>query len=176
MLVKLNDSQNVHFSCSGWKKKTEDQWPCFAPECIGYADLEQAWKYMTKQIWPYHKNGQGQPIWTNLVVLEYLMLYTKFQGHQPLGYKDDFLRFLPYVGLEAILCLVSSAWEKHFNYIEVDYNNTWPCCKPICCFVGPKHLYFSNLGYLMPDLRVSAMKKSEIWPFWRNQEWSQIWP
>ena len=29
---------------------------------------------------------------------------------------------------------------------------------------------FSNLGYLMPDLRVRAMKQSEIWAFWRNQE------
>ena len=81
------------------------------PECIGYA--EQARKYMTicwisfhpcrsirKQIWPCHKNGQGQPsviIWINLVVLEYAMLYTKFQGHQPLGSEErDFWRFLPY--------------------------------------------------------------------------------
>ena len=53
-----------------------------SPEWIGYAELEQAWKCMTlcctsfhpcrsigKQIWPCHKNGQGQPsdiIWTNL--------------------------------------------------------------------------------------------------------------
>ena len=41
-----------------------------SPECIGYAELEQAWKYMTvccvsfdpcrsisEHIWPYHKNG-----------------------------------------------------------------------------------------------------------------------
>ena len=67
-----------------------------SPECIGYA--EQASKYMTiccinfhpcrsirKQIWPCHKNGQGQLsviIWTNLVVPEYPMLYTKFQVYQ----------------------------------------------------------------------------------------------
>ena len=80
-------------------------------ECWGYAALEQAWKYMStqccisflpcrsirKEIWPCHKNGQGQSmviIWTNLVVLEYLMLYTKFQCHRPLGSEEgDFLRF-----------------------------------------------------------------------------------
>ena len=45
------------------------------PECWGYAELEQTWKYMStqffisrhpyrsirKQIWPCHKNGHGQP-------------------------------------------------------------------------------------------------------------------
>ena len=46
-----------------------------SPECLGYAELEQTWKYIStqccmslhacrsirKQIWPRHKNGQGQP-------------------------------------------------------------------------------------------------------------------
>ena len=52
-----------------------------SPKCIEYAELKQAWKYMTicsislhwcrsirKQSTPYHQNGQGQPsviIWTN---------------------------------------------------------------------------------------------------------------
>ena len=81
--------QTVEYASSN---KAEDLY-C-SPECIAYAELEQAWKYMTircisfhpcrsirKQIWPCHKNHQGQPsviIWTNLVVLEYPMLYTKF--------------------------------------------------------------------------------------------------
>ena len=77
-----------------------------SPACTGYA--EQAWKYITiccinyrpcrsirKQVWPYHKNGQGQPsviIWTNLIVLEYRMLHIKFQCHQSLGSAEgDFL-------------------------------------------------------------------------------------
>ena len=46
-----------------------------SPECTGYAELWQAWKYMTiccisfypcrsirKQIWPCHKTVQGQPV------------------------------------------------------------------------------------------------------------------
>ena len=99
-----------------------------SPECIGYVELEQARKYMTicfypfrsirKQIWPCHKNNQGQPsviIWINLVVLEYLMLYTKFQGHQPLGSEEgDFWSFLPYVGLKAILVMWPGTFEPIF--------------------------------------------------------------
>ena len=50
--------------------------------CISFHPCRSMWK----QVW--HKNGQGQPrviIWTHLKVFEYLILYTKFQGHQPLG-------------------------------------------------------------------------------------------
>ena len=37
---------------------------------------------------------------TTLVVLEYPMLYTKFQGHRPLGSKEeDFLSFSPYMDM-----------------------------------------------------------------------------
>ena len=35
--------------------------------------------------------GQGQPsiiIWANLVVLEHPMMYTKFRGHQPFGFRE----------------------------------------------------------------------------------------
>ena len=35
-----------------------------------------------------------------LVVLEYPIVYTKFQGHQPLGSEEeDFLSFSPYVAM-----------------------------------------------------------------------------
>ena len=35
-----------------------------------------------------------------LVVLEYPMLYTEFQGHRPLGSEvEDFLNFSPYMGM-----------------------------------------------------------------------------
>ena len=52
--------------------------------------------------------GQGQPreiILTILVVLTYTMLHTKFQGHQSIGSGEDFLRFLPYMGMAAILVM-----------------------------------------------------------------------
>ena len=61
------------------------------------------------QIWLWRKMGQGQPrviIWTNLVVLPYTMLHTKFQGHWSIGSgEEDFLRFLPYIGMAAILVM-----------------------------------------------------------------------
>ena len=54
-----------------------------------------------KQIWR-HKNGQSQPsviIWTNLVVLAYPKLYTKFQGHWSLGAEEgDFLKVFTIYG------------------------------------------------------------------------------
>ena len=42
---------------------------------------------------------------TNLVLLEHPMLHTKFQGHRQFGSGEDVLRFLPYVGMAAILVM-----------------------------------------------------------------------
>ena len=60
------------------------------------------YKSTRDQIWPCCKIGQGQPsviIWTNLVVLEYPMLHTKFQGHRPFGSREeDSLRFYGHGG------------------------------------------------------------------------------
>ena len=65
------------------------------------------YKSLCEQIWPWHKMGEGQPrviIWTTLVVLAWTMLHTKFQGHRSIGSEEeDFLRFLPYIGMAAIL-------------------------------------------------------------------------
>ena len=58
--------------------------------------------------------GQGQTrdlIWTTLVVLTYMMLHTKFQGHWSIGSGEkDFLRFLPYMGMVAMLVM----WPNSF--------------------------------------------------------------
>ena len=62
--------------------------------------------------------GQGQPraiIWTTLVVLAYTMLQTKFQGHLSVDPgEEDFLRFLPYMGMVAILVMWSRPFEQFF--------------------------------------------------------------
>ena len=62
--------------------------------------------------------GQGQPsimIWTILVVLPYLMLRTKFQGHWSVGSgEEDFLRFLPYMGMAAMLVMWPRPFEQFF--------------------------------------------------------------
>ena len=53
--------------------------------------------------------GQGQPnvmICTILVVLQNMMLHTKFQGHWFIGSgEEDFFRFLPYMGMAAMLVM-----------------------------------------------------------------------
>ena len=60
--------------------------------------------------------GQGQPrviIWTTLVVLSYTMLHTKFQGHWSIASgEEEFLRFLPYMGMAAMLVM----WPKPFEH------------------------------------------------------------
>ena len=67
------------------------------------------YKSLSDQIWPWRKMSQGQPrviIWTPLVELPYTMLHTKFQGHRSIGSgEEDFLRFLPYMGMAAMLVM-----------------------------------------------------------------------
>ena len=65
------------------------------------------YKSIRDQILPCRNIGQGQPriiMWINLVVLEHPMLHTKFQSHRPfVSGEEDFLMFLPYMGMAAIL-------------------------------------------------------------------------
>ena len=63
--------------------------------------------------------GQGQPtiiILSNLILLKYLMLHTKFQAYQPIGSEEEgfFLWFLPYKGLMAILVMWPGPFEEIF--------------------------------------------------------------
>ena len=62
--------------------------------------------------------GQGQPrviIWTTLVELLYTMLHTKFQGHWSIDSGvEDFLRFLPYMGMATILVVWPGRFEQLF--------------------------------------------------------------
>ena len=63
------------------------------------------------------KMGQGQhrvTIWRNLVVLNQLTLHIKFQADQPSGSWEDLLRFLPYMGTEAMLIM----WPWPFEQIS----------------------------------------------------------
>ena len=53
-------------------------------------------------------------IWTVLVVLAYTMLITKFLGHRSIGSREDFLRFLPYMGMAAILVMWPRTFEHFF--------------------------------------------------------------
>ena len=73
-------------------------------------------KRIRNQIWPCRKIGQGQLrdiIWINFVVLMHPMLQSKFQGHRLLGSREeDFLRFLPYMDMAAILVMWPGPLDK----------------------------------------------------------------
>ena len=62
--------------------------------------------------------GQGQPrviIWISLVELPYTILHTKFQGHRSIGSgEEDFLKFLPYMGMAAMSVMWPKPFEQHF--------------------------------------------------------------
>ena len=53
--------------------------------------------------------GQGQIrviIYINFVELEYIMLHAKFHDHMTIcSVREDFIRFLPYMGMVAILVM-----------------------------------------------------------------------
>ena len=55
------------------------------------------------------KISQGQPrviIYINFVELEFQMIHAKFQDHRSSGSgQEDFLRFLPYIGMVVILVI-----------------------------------------------------------------------
>ena len=65
-------------------------------------------KTISYQILPCCKIGQGQPrviIYIHFVELESPMLHAKFQDHRTFGSGEDFLRFLPYMSMAAILVM-----------------------------------------------------------------------
>ena len=86
----------------------------FFPHCFTFFP----YKSIRDQIWPCRKISQDQPrdiIWINLVVLQHPMLHTKLQGHRPFGSREeDFLRFLPYMGMVAILVMWPGLFEQTF--------------------------------------------------------------
>ena len=95
---------------------------------------------------------------SDLVVLEYPMLHINFQEHWPIGSREgDFLIFLPYIGIVAILVM----WPGPFEQI----------------FVTPSHAG-STWILASVGLAVSKEKKFENveseWPWTKVSEWP--WP
>ena len=86
------------------------------------------YKNKMDQNWHCRIIGQGQPrviIWTNLIWFEHPMLHTKFQGHRSFGSgKKDFLRFLSYIGMAAILVMWPALFEQTFNPLSQG-GSTW---------------------------------------------------
>ena len=59
-------------------------------------------------------------MYTILLVLPYMMLHTKFQGHQSIGSgEEDFLSFLPYMGMAAMLVMRRNSFIEIFIPISL---------------------------------------------------------
>ena len=80
----------------------------------------------------------------------HLMLHTKFQGNQPRGSgEEDFLRFLPYMGIVAILFIRPRQFEQIFSLPSPG------CCKWNLIEIGPEKKSFEN---------DNTFNSSEVWP------------
>ena len=102
---------NRHFL--SLRSSVADDNSCWKIHCFTFFPC----KSIRDQIWPCRKIGQGQPraiIWTNLVVLEHPMLHTQFLVHRPFGPAEDILRFLPSMGMAAILVIWPGPFEHTF--------------------------------------------------------------
>ena len=56
------------------------------------------------------------------------MLHTKFQGHWPFDSGEkDFLMFLPYMGMVAILVMLPGPFEQTFVPLHMKIDFDWPC-------------------------------------------------
>ena len=80
---------------------------------------------MRAQIWPCGKRVKGQNttiIWTNLVDLEYPMLYTKIQFQSFLGSGEEDLKvfFTKYMGMAAILFNDAEPFEQIVNTLSTE--------------------------------------------------------
>ena len=100
--LDLDNFLGVEFECVFITKGT------IATEKVSFSTFF-SFKSLGDQNLPCHKIDQGQPrviIYIYLKELTLQVLHTKFQGNQPSGSgKEDFLRFLPYMGMAAILVM-----------------------------------------------------------------------
>ena len=128
------------------------------------------YKSIRDQIWPCRKIGQGQLrviIWINLEVLEYPMLHTNFQGHWSFGSREeDFLRFLPCMGMAAILVM----WHRPFEQTFVPLSrggSTWNLAS-IGLEVSKKKK-FENMN--QSDLGWRSVKDLDLWYSYKFMYW-----
>ena len=68
-------------------------------------------------------------------------MHTKFQGNPPFGSgEEDFLRFLPYMGMAAILVMWPGPFEQ--NFVPPSHGDaTWNFAS-ICPVVSDKKMFF----------------------------------
>ena len=100
------------------------------------------------------------------------MLHTKFQGHRPFGSgEEDFLQFLPYMGMAAILVMWPGPFEQIFHspipeklHMKFDWLAQWfqrrICLKSVDN--GQTDEWWTTEAYLSYKLNMS------LWLTWAN--------
>ena len=101
-----------------------------SPECWGYVELEQTWKYINtqccvsfhpcrsirKQIWPCHKNSQGQPkiiIWNIGSTLVPHAVYQVSKSSASWFWRKIFLKFFTIIYMGMVM------WPETFEQIFI---------------------------------------------------------
>ena len=123
------------------------------------------------------------------------MLHTMFQGHQPLGSREeDFLRFLPYMGMAAILVMWPGLFEQAFipqwptweysykSLIQLPfschgYKSKWEICTKFLCLVEGYSTSFlktfcqnlCNERAIKASLHYKSMEKWQLFGCHSNQ-------
>ena len=104
------------------------------------------YKSIRGQIWPCRKLCEGQPkviIWTNLVVREHPMLYTKFQRHRQFASKEEDFNVFYHI------------WAYRSTV-------TWDIWTNVCSPISWRlHVKF---GFNRP----SGFKREDVWKYWRR--------
>ena len=135
------------------------------------------YKSISDYIWPCRKTGHGQPrviICTNLVVLEYPMLHTKFQGHWPFGSGDFFYKVFTTYGHGGNLCHVT--WTVWTNFcspiprrLHVKFGFNQPCGFRGDVWKCWQHTYtWMTEAYLYYKLTYEPKGSGEVKSLWRS--------
>ena len=112
--------------------------------------------------WPCQKIDQGQPrviIKINFLKPEYPMVHTKFQGHWPfISWEEDFQKFLPYMGLVAILI----TWPRSHEQTLIPPSNSGSTFNLVS--VSPAVLEVNKKR--IPDLRHPGQRSIDDLDLW----------
>ena len=141
-----------------------------SPECWGYVELEQTWKYIStqccisfhpcrsirKQIWPCHKNSQGQPkviIWN----IGSTRVHQVSKSSASWFRRKRFLKFFTiiYMGMVMWPGTFEQIFIPHISWrLHMKFGFNWPSG-----FWAKKKLKMLNLS----DLGRSSMNDLDLW-------------
>ena len=124
-----------------------------------------AYRSLCKNIWPFHKKGQVQP---KVIFFQTLLAHcpnAAYQAprHRPFGSgEEDFLGFLPYMGVATIL-VMSPRYSKQTLFPPTHWGSMWNLAlfDPV---VSEKKMFKVFSLY-------ESMKKK--WPLWSGHFWPQ---